>query len=87
MYDVSDKLAVITGGTRGIGLEIARHLLTAGAKVVVNDLGSSADGSGASYMADQVVEDIRKAGGIAIANKASVSDRVAAKSIVDDAVS
>ena len=36
MYDVSDKLAVITGGTRGIGLEIARHLLAAGAKVVVN---------------------------------------------------
>jgi len=53
----------------------------------VNDLGSSADGSGASDMADQVVDDIRKAGGVAIANKASVSDRTSAKTIVDDAVS
>ena len=43
MYDVSDKLAVITGGTRGIGLEIARHLLTAGAKVVVNGRTSTAE--------------------------------------------
>ncbi len=54
--------------------------------MVVNDLGGSGDGRGASDMADAVVAQIRDAGGIAIANKASVSDRTGAKSIIDDAV-
>ena len=57
-----------------------------GAKVVVNDLGGSGDGKGASDMADAVVDEICAAGGIAIANKASVSSPEGAKSIVDDAV-
>jgi NAD(P)-dependent dehydrogenase (short-subunit alcohol dehydrogenase family) len=87
MDSFKDKVVIVTGAGGGLGRAHALEFARRGAKVVVNDLGSSADGSGASDMADQVVEDIRKAGGIAIANKASVSDRVAAKSIVDDAVS
>jgi NAD(P)-dependent dehydrogenase (short-subunit alcohol dehydrogenase family) len=87
MDDFKDKVVIVTGAGGGLGRAHAMEFARRGAKVVVNDLGSSADGSGASDMADQVVEDIRSLGGIAIANKASVSDRVAAKSIVDDAVS
>ena len=56
------------------------------AKVVVNDLGGSVDGSGKSDMADLVVEEIRDKGGEAVANKGSVSDRDGAKSIVETAV-
>tara|TARA_Y100000588_G_C14029288_1_gene827906 strand:- start:191 stop:1006 length:816 start_codon:yes stop_codon:yes gene_type:complete len=58
-----------------------------GAKVVVNDLGGSVDGSGKSDAADAVVQEIQDLGGEAIANKASVSDKAGAKSIIDDAIS
>ena len=54
--------------------------------MVVNDLGGSVHGGGASDAADAVVAEIKSAGGVAIANKASVSDRDGAKSIVDDAM-
>jgi NAD(P)-dependent dehydrogenase (short-subunit alcohol dehydrogenase family) len=87
MDSFKDKVVIVTGAGGGLGRAHALEFARRGAKVVVNDLGSSADGSGASDMADQVVDDIRKAGGVAIANKASVSDRASAKSIVDDAVS
>jgi NAD(P)-dependent dehydrogenase (short-subunit alcohol dehydrogenase family) len=87
MDSFKDKVVIVTGAGGGLGRAHALEFARRGAKVVVNDLGSSADGSGASDMADQVVDDIRKAGGVAIANKASVSDRTSAKTIVDDAVS
>ena len=57
-----------------------------GAKVVVNDLGGSGDGTGSGDAADFVVQEIKAAGGEAIANKASVADRAGAQSIIDDAV-
>ncbi|MCB0074804.1 MAG: SDR family NAD(P)-dependent oxidoreductase, partial [Caldilineaceae bacterium] len=79
-------VVIITGAGGGLGKAHALEFARRGAKVVVNDLGGSADGSGKSDMADQVVAEIKAAGGIAIANKASVSDRAGAKSIVDDAV-
>ena len=86
MDDFKDKVVIVTGAGGGIGRAHALEFARRGAKVVVNDLGGSADGEGASDMADQVVDEIKAAGGIAIANKASVSDRAGAKSIVDDAV-
>ena len=86
MSEFKDKVVVITGAGGGLGREHALEFAKRGAKVVVNDLGGSGDGHGASDMVDAVVDQIRAAGGIAIANKASVSDRAGAKSIVDDAV-
>ncbi|MBD3648684.1 MAG: SDR family NAD(P)-dependent oxidoreductase, partial [Pseudomonadales bacterium] len=86
MEDFKDKVVIITGAGGGLGKAHALEFARRGAKVVVNDLGGSADGSGSGDAADQVVEEIRSNGGVAIANKASVADRKGAKSIVDDAV-
>lgn len=86
MSEFKDKVVIITGAGGGLGKAHALEFARRGARVVVNDLGGSGDGTGASDMADQVVEEIKAAGGIAIANKASVSDKAGAKSIVDDAV-
>ncbi len=67
------KIAVITGAGRGIGREIALDFARAGAKVVVNDLGAAPDGTGAARVADEVVAEIRKLGGEAVANYDSVA--------------
>ena len=81
-----DKVAIITGAGGGLGKEHALLLASQGAKVVVNDLGGNMDGSGGGDAADLVVEEIRAAGGTAVANKDSVSDRNGAKNIVETAV-
>jgi NAD(P)-dependent dehydrogenase (short-subunit alcohol dehydrogenase family) len=86
MSDFEDRVVVITGAGGGLGKAHALEFASRGAKVVVNDLGGSGDGTGASDMADLVVEEIKAAGGTAIANKASVSTREGAQSIIDDAV-
>jgi NAD(P)-dependent dehydrogenase (short-subunit alcohol dehydrogenase family) len=65
----------VTGAGGGLGRAHALHLARLGAKVVVNDLGGSLDGSGGnSQAAEKVVAEIQAAGGQAIANGASVSD-------------
>lgn len=87
MSEFKDKVVVITGAGGGLGKAHALEFAKRGARVVVNDLGGSADGVGSGDMADAVVAEIKAAGGEAIANKASVSDRAGAKSIIDDAVS
>jgi NAD(P)-dependent dehydrogenase (short-subunit alcohol dehydrogenase family) len=84
--EFKDKVVVITGAGGGLGKSHAMEFASRGAKVVVNDLGGSGDGTGSGDAADVVVQEIRDAGGIAIANKASVSSKEGAKSIVDDAV-
>jgi NAD(P)-dependent dehydrogenase (short-subunit alcohol dehydrogenase family) len=85
--DFKGKVAIVTGAGAGLGRIHALELAKRGAKVVVNDLGSAVDGSGGSSAAAQaVVEEIKKAGGEAIANGASVSDKKGAESIVQDAV-
>jgi len=80
------KVAIITGAGGGLGKEHGLLLADLGVKIVVNDLGGSVDGSGKSDAADLVVEEIRAAGGEAVANKDSVSDREGAKRIVETAV-
>jgi len=80
------KVAIVTGAGGGLGKEHSLELARLGAKVVVNDLGGSVDGSGQGDAADMVVEEIRAAGGTAVASKDSVSDREGAKRIVETAV-
>ena len=69
------RVVIVTGAGRGIGREHALLLAREGARVVVNDLGVSSDGSGGSGgPADEVVAAIRAAGGEAIANTDDVAD-------------
>lgn len=83
----TDQVAIVTGAGGGLGRAHALELAKRGAKVVVNDLGGAMDGTGgSSAAADAVVAEIVAAGGQAIANGGSVSDRVGARSMVDDAM-
>ena len=69
------KVAIVTGAGGGLGRQHALELARRGAKVVVNDLGGSMDGSGGgSDAANKVVEEIKALGGEAIANGSSVTD-------------
>ncbi|MBW2667171.1 MAG: SDR family oxidoreductase [Deltaproteobacteria bacterium] len=84
-YD--DRVAVITGAGGGLGKTYALMLGARGAKVVVNDLGGSADGTGAgSSMADEVVKEINEAGGTAVANYDSVATPEGGEAIVQTAL-
>ncbi len=86
MSEFEGKVAVVTGAGGGLGRCHAIEFAKRGAKVVVNDLGGSVDGTGAGDAADAVVAEIEALGGTAVANKASVSDRAGAKSIVQTAI-
>jgi NAD(P)-dependent dehydrogenase (short-subunit alcohol dehydrogenase family) len=77
------KVAIVTGAGRGIGREEALLLAKEGAAVVVNDLGGARDGSGASLgPAQEVVDEIVKGGGQAIANGDDISDFAAAERMI-----
>ncbi len=81
------RVAVITGAGGGLGKTYALEFARRGAKVVVNDLGGRADGSGAGHsMADVCVEEIRAAGGSAVANYDSVSTPEGGAAIIQSAV-
>ena len=81
------RIAVVTGGGRGIGREHALELARQGAAVVVNDLGGSPDGTGADAGAAQAVADeITAAGGKAVANVDDVSDWGGAERLIGQAI-
>ena len=81
------KSVVITGAGRGIGREIALLMARQGARVVVNDYGGTATGTGGEKgPADEVVNDIRKAGGEAVPNYDSVASMAGGQAIVRTAV-
>ncbi len=81
------KIAVVTGSGGGIGREHALALSKEGAAVVVNDLGGARDGTGEGHnMADEVVAEIKAAGGEAVANYDSVATVEGANGIIKTAV-
>jgi len=87
MGALDGRVAIITGAGRGIGREHALLFASEGAKVVVNDLGGSADGTGDDVgPAQEVVNEIVAAGGEAVANGDSVSSWEGAQRLVNAAV-
>src|SRR5271166_886930 len=88
MIDFTDRVAVVTGAGRGLGRLYALDLARRGAAVVVNDLGASMRGEGVdSHVADEVVDEIKRAGGTAIASYDSVDSPAGGQAIIDAAVS
>ncbi|MTH96196.1 SDR family NAD(P)-dependent oxidoreductase [Roseibium sp. RKSG952] len=81
------KVAIVTGAGRGVGREIALLMAKKGARVVVNDLGGTGGGEGENALpATETVNEIKAAGGEAVANFDSVADFKAAQGMVDQAV-
>jgi NAD(P)-dependent dehydrogenase (short-subunit alcohol dehydrogenase family) len=84
---VEGKVVVVTGAGGGIGRDIALQMASYGAKVVVNDIGASLTGEGKDVgPAQQVVNEIKAAGGEAVANTDSVSEAASAQRIIETAV-
>jgi NAD(P)-dependent dehydrogenase (short-subunit alcohol dehydrogenase family) len=87
MPGVQDRVIVVTGAGGGLGREYALTLAREGASVVVNDLGGSRDGTGAGHnLADEVVKEIKDAGGRAVANYDSVAEQEGAENIIKTAI-
>ena len=86
--DFSGRVAVVTGSGGGLGRTYAIELGKRGAKVVVNDFGGSRDGTGGgSAMADAVVDEIKAAGGEAVANYDGVHTKEGGENLVKQAIS
>lgn len=87
MNELEGRVAIVTGAGRGLGREHAKLLAAHGARVVVNDLGVGADGTGSDPRpADAVVAEIRGAGGEAVASHDDVADWNGARTIIDTAL-
>lgn len=83
----NNRVAIVTGAGAGLGKSYALEFAKRGARVVVNDLGAALDGSGSSHnAADLVVDEIKKAGGQAVANYDSVSTVQGGENIVKTAL-
>jgi len=84
---MDNKVVVVTGAGGGIGRDMALAMAQRGARVIVNDIGAGLDGSGSSTgPAQQVVDEIRAAGGQAAANTDSVADASSAGRIIESAL-
>jgi NAD(P)-dependent dehydrogenase (short-subunit alcohol dehydrogenase family) len=81
------RVAIVTGGGRGVGREYALMLAQHGARIVVNDLGAAPDGRGDDATpGQQVVDEIRAAGGEAVLNTADVSDAKGVEGMIRQAI-
>jgi 3-oxoacyl-[acyl-carrier protein] reductase len=81
--NLEGKAGIVTGAGRGIGRAVALLLAKEGAKVIVNDLGAGREGQATKdQSANEVVEEIKKAGGTAMANADSVADYASAGRMV-----
>jgi NAD(P)-dependent dehydrogenase (short-subunit alcohol dehydrogenase family) len=84
---IDGRVAIITGGGRGIGASISRLFAAEGAKVVINDLGGHTDGTGAdSGPAQEIAAEIVAAGGAAVADGGDIADVATGERLVDTAV-
>jgi NAD(P)-dependent dehydrogenase (short-subunit alcohol dehydrogenase family) len=87
MIDFSNQVVIVTGAGRGLGRLYALEVARRGGAVVVNDLGGSMRGEGAdARIADQVVEEIARAGGVAVASHDSVASAAGGEAIVRAAI-
>jgi NAD(P)-dependent dehydrogenase (short-subunit alcohol dehydrogenase family) len=87
MIDFSGQVVIVTGAGRGLGRRYAMELARRGASVVVNDIGGTMHGEGSDPgVADQVVEEIERAGGLAVASHDSVAFQEGGEAIVRAAV-
>jgi len=87
MGKLDGKVAAITGGGRGIGRAVAKAMAAQGAAVVVNDLGVTVAGEQETKSpADDVVAEIRKAGGTAVSNHLDIATMAGGKGLVDQAI-
>src|SRR5271154_6742981 len=87
MIDYTGQSVIVTGAGRGLGRLYALDLARRGASVVVNDVGGSMDGRGSdASVADQVVQEIEREGGVAIASYDSVASPEGGEAIVHAAV-
>ena len=87
MGALDGRVAVITGAGRGLGREHALLFAAEGAKLVINDLGGSPDGLGSDATpAQQVVEEIRAAGGEAVSNSDDVTSADGAQRMIQQAI-
>src|SRR5262245_49806816 len=87
MIDFTGQVAIVTGAGRGLGRLFAIEIARRGGSVVVNDLGGTMHGEGSdSTVADQVVEEIERAGGVAVASSESVATPEGGEAIVRTAI-
>src|SRR5215475_15291148 len=87
MIDFEDQVVIVTGAGRGLGRLYAMEIARRGGSVVVNDLGGTMHGEGSDFtVADQVVAEIERAGGVAAASYESVASPEGGEAIVRTAV-